>query len=354
VDKAAYDEYIKGFVLLDCSVGDRDNIAFGMKQDIGLDVHPQPGRDETAARVLSYAPKRLAHQSGFGRVEWAYGVMDLHPAYDLAARTIIACDTEFEAWETGREFAPVADPIDDYTRLSLAAAFIDGSAYITGHLRKVFKRVGPGQWLDLTREEEHPHMFADLRAIKARRGNYADNKAGFEAIAGFGSADLYAGGRYGDLWHYDGTTWRMIDFPSNASIAGLCGASDGQVYAACDRGGLFRGRGDTWEELPGARGIRFSGCAWFDGRLWLGEDYALYVCDPSAGGKVERYRFPTGGPQQYSFRGVAASADVLVSYGNYQALVYDGKGWTEIIGNPDLFESNDAAGTGADRPQGRE
>jgi len=338
MNKETYDEYISNYYLTQCAVGDYDNIAFGMKEEIdesdpALEDGPWPRDDETKARLLSYAPKRLLDQNGFGNIDWIQGVTDLHLAYDIDNLIIAGCNGEFFVWESTQEFQPVAEPEDDYTRGSYAAAFIDGNIYITGHLRKVFKRVGVNQWVDLTDEADHPDMFADLRALKKPGGGYPNAEAGFQAIAGFNSRDIYAGGSYGDLWHFDGSHWQRIDFPSSCAINSLCCAPDGFVYATCKHIGVFKGRGDRWQEIPNSGGPGYNSCAWFEGLLYLGCDYKLMVYD---GSKLSRYQFPKDGPQQHSFKGVASSSDALVSFGPYQALLYDGQNWKEIVGRPEL------------------
>lgn len=101
------------------------------------------------------------------------------------------------------------------------------------------------------------------------------------------------------------------------------------VQAMVGRGGpILRGKEDQWEVL-GTPALDYKSLAWFDGKVWLGSDYELgYLTE----GEYSRYEFPEGGPAQYSFMGVDACEDRLISYGPAQVMLFDGTEWIEMIG----------------------
>jgi hypothetical protein len=162
---------------------------------------------------------------------------------------------------------------------------------------------------------------------------------GFDAIAGFNKSDIYGCGEEGDLWHYNGKTWHRLAPPVNFDMECIVCAGDGNVYIGGAMGGLIRGRfnPDTGEEhwhvikndLTGTE-ARFNSLAWFQDRLYLGHDWALYNLTQED--KVEKVVFPEGGIHQYSFQHVTACETALLSYGPHQAVVFDGEKWEQIVG----------------------
>jgi len=217
---------------------------------------------------------------------------------------------------------------DDFTRGGQAIRIIGNHVYAAGLLRKVFRREGIGKWTDITDPVQHPYLFKRLEFLKDRDGYYGNSNAGFLSIDGFNEQDIYAAGR-NDLWRFDGQRWHELDLPEypNRINAVLC-AGDGYVYVTGRGGPILKGRDDHWEVLD-APALDYKTLAWFDGKLWIGSDYELGVYE---NGQYKRYEFPSGGPAQYSFMGVDACEDRLLSYGPDQVMLFDGEKWVEMIG----------------------
>ncbi|MCG8429239.1 MAG: hypothetical protein MI754_17955 [Chromatiales bacterium] len=332
-----FNQYIKGKSILHCAIADFNNIVFSLKE-IQSDESDNRAMHERASIILSYSPERLKNQDGYGHLGWSEGHSNLYLAYNDLSEGILACDTDFYVYESkggSKKFLPIKPKSeqDDYTRLSKNIKFIDDEAYIVGHLRKVFKRTGVFEWIDLTDPDEHPNLFEELAALKAKNGNYGGSNAGFSAIDGFSGNDIYAAGRGGDAWHYDGNSWRRLDLPGNFDIKTVTCGGDGNVYFAGYTGGVIRGTIDHWTNIDERGGKVINEMAWFQDKLYLSDERYLYTLE---GGKLKPYKYPKDGPQQYSFRGVAASKDALVAYGSYQALVFDGQQWEEVISTPAL------------------
>ena len=68
---------------------------------------------------------------------------------------------------------------------------------------------------------------------------------------------------------------------------------------------------------------------------------ALSGCGGGGGGDGggPHGKFPEGGHKQSSFGWVTACDEALLSYGNYQALTFDGETWTEIVNRPILSQN---------------
>jgi hypothetical protein len=335
--RSAYDELIYGKAITNCSVLDRKHIIFSTKESQKSEDDIRPPEDRSST-LLIYNPERYKDQNDFGFIEWKEGIDSLYVIIGSNEEDIVYCDTIFNTFEPyikPKAFHPVLPKPDqdDYTRLSQNIKYIDGEAYITGHLRKVFKRMGAFKWVDLTDPNEHPNLFKELAALKEKQGNYSGCRAGFSAIDGFSKDDIYVGGRNGDAWHYDGKAWHRLDLPGNFDIKTITCGGDGNVYFAGYTGGLIKGTIDHWKNIDERGGKVINETTWFQGKLYLSDESYLYTLE---GDELKPYKYPKGGPQQYSFRGVAASKDALVAYGSHQALVFDGERWEEIIGSPAL------------------
>ena len=234
------------------------------------------------------------------------------------------------------------DTEPDFKHFSMwAGTNIGENVYFAGTPRKLFKRLRPGKWIDLTDEETHPHMYTDVNQILARqRFIMGAIPLGFHAVDGFAENDIYAGGEKGDCWHYDGNRWRALDLPTNVNIRSICCAPDGQVYIGCSQNTLVKGRLDTngerWEVLPKAdinSDEPFSSLAWFQDRLWIGGWQGTYRLENERGRPIVRpYVFPDGGAQQISFNGGVCSCDeVLMVWGESQVMLYDGEQWEDFL-----------------------
>jgi hypothetical protein len=189
---------------------------------------------------------------------------------------------------------------------------LGAKAYAAGMRRQVYVRESPGVWKPI-----HGSMLSPLNTRTVK---------GFEAIDGFDDTEIYAGGWEGELWRYDGSTWRSIVSPTNLIISSICCAPDGKVYV-CGQGGLFlRGRDDSWEivDTEDQREDLWS-VVWFKGRVfasgfrqileltdtgWIVVDAALALTD--------------------SFYALSTNGEILWSTGSKAILCFDGQLWTRI------------------------
>ncbi|MCP4219957.1 MAG: hypothetical protein GY765_35325 [bacterium] len=142
---------------------------------------------------------------------------------------------------------------------------IDGRAHMAGTLRTVFRRESSGVWTCLFGND------LALRDVEDRQ----DRAFGFNDIGGFAADDIYACGGKGDLCHYDGKRWDVIDCPTNQNLSALCCAGNGKVYVGGRKGILLEGRGDAWKVVR-SNGPMIVRTEWFGDRLYLATEQGLY------------------------------------------------------------------------------
>ena len=184
---------------------------------------------------------------------------------------------------------------------------IAGVAYACGMKRQVYARRDEGRWTPMHAPE------GDGKKV-----------AGFEAIAGVDSEDIYAVGWEGEIWQFAKNRWIQRASPANVVLTGACCAPDGNVYVCGQNGILMKGRDDDWDVLEQEEiEDDFWDIRWFNGRLYVASMSALYVLD---GGQLMPVDFGEDGPR--SFYKLTDADGILWSVGQENLFSYDGRKWT--------------------------
>lgn len=190
---------------------------------------------------------------------------------------------------------------------------IDGYTWAVGINRKVYKRVDIGKWIKVTE---------GFDLSKKDTFGY-----GFNDIDGFSENEVYAVGGKGDIWQYDGTSWKQCGFPTNDNLYTVCCAADGYVYVGARRA-LWRGKGNQWEQVCAfERQSVMNDLRWFADKLWLAYDYKLVMWD---GQELHNEIICNG--EKISLGGaIDVSDEMMLVACSYSAWTYDGKDWHNII-----------------------
>ncbi len=112
---------------------------------------------------------------------------------------------------------------------------IGGRAYAVGVGRQAYRRVGPDQWerIDQT----------------CRVAGAASHTCSFESVHGLHEEEIYAVGRGGGVWVFDGAQWTTEDCPTGAVLTDVRVLRSG-VVLACGLGGTFLARTPRgWEVI---------------------------------------------------------------------------------------------------------
>ncbi len=319
-----------GYEVTCASISSSKHIQICAKEKIGPEGMGMNALEDYPYRIFSYVPDDVSKNNGFHKSEWR-GIGYLYSVIVPSERKGITLTDVFRVSERGVDILDICKPReewDDFTRSGHAIRIIGNHVYAAGQISKLFRRDSIGKWEDLTDPKQHPNLFKHAAFIKERDGSYLHANIGFTAFDGFDEQSIYAGGDK-TLWCYDGLRWYEQDLPEypNRINAVLC-AGDGCVYVTGRGGPILKGRDDQWEILD-TPALDYKSLAWFDGKLWIGSDYELGVYE---NGNYKRYEFPSGGPAQYSFMGVDACEDRLLSYGPDQVMLFDGEKWVEMIG----------------------
>jgi hypothetical protein len=148
----------------------------------------------------------------------------------------------------------------------------------------------------------------------------------FESIDGFSEEDLYGVGRRGEIWHYDGTTWRPIDSLTNQILTNVCCAGDGVVYICGRQGMLIQGRANRWEVIDHkVTHDDFWGISWLGDRLYVSSMRGVFSLRDKTLASVD---FGEDVPQTYYH--LSSRDGVMYSIGAKDVMMFDENKWTRI------------------------
>jgi hypothetical protein len=148
-----------------------------------------------------------------------------------------------------------------------------------------------------------------------------------QAIHGFDASDIYAVGRHGSLWHFDGKRWDEVELPTNANLTSVKCAGDGKVYITGHKGTLVCGRTDAFEIIDhDETEDDIWDVEWFGGQVFVSTMRAVYRLKGHA---LQRVDFGDDLPR--SCYQLSAAKGVMWSNGEFDIMSFDGKSWTRIV-----------------------
>ena len=320
LDVLSTEDYAKRFQgtgIRDCAVIDRGLFFFISLQDWD-DDKPRPFADELQTRLTKLelsAQKRwiTTFLDGYSNLmcsgprEGDIVCVAVDGRGQVLAKKVQGSDDEHPV-PGGKEKGPCRGNVGKIKPFA-------GHMYGCGSGRSLFCRIGPNQW-------------AEVGPLPPEgRG-----ETGFQDFDGFSEADIYAAGGKGDVWHYDGSAWHKIAFPSNMWIESVCCGEDGYVYIGAQSGTVYRGRGDQWMMIhQGDLSLPFRDMVWFEDRVYATNDYGLWEIQE---GRVQPSQAPI---EITNCAGHLSVADgVMLMAGAYGAALHDGQSWSRLFSIAEL------------------
>ena len=271
-----YANNFSGYLIKDCAVRSKDIFYFSLSTDASQFPHPDEGNDaengidsSICQRIISYnkllPPEEQWDCEEFSGIESFSIAVTKNPKEQM-----VGVELDGVVFVYGGGENEVEEPVGDFVNGGILRGgvsrcrSIDGSSYIAGGGRTVAVRSGKNIWTGLM--DGLPFTY-----------NSDWKSAGFNDIDGFSASDIYAVGRMGDVWHFDGKIWEQIHFPSDIHLYTVCCAGDGAVYISGYQGNTFKGRGNKWKQIhKGAMTLSFRDMIWHEDQIWCTSDYGLW------------------------------------------------------------------------------
>lgn len=205
--------------------------------------------------------------------------------------------------------------------------------YFVGTTHSVGYRKGVSDWQSLCLNLPIPDNERD---VFKRRVEF-----NLRDIDGFSHDDLYIAGGKGNVWHFTGTEWEKVHFPSNVFLETVCCAGDGSVYIGGQSGILFKGRGNKWKEISsGGYSLPFKDIVWHAGKVWCTSDYGLWHLENDMLVNTEL------SPELAVAAGNLSVGDgVMLMAGMYGAAWHDGLEWHSLLNTVELQSDEDDNGS---------
>ncbi|WP_263146701.1 hypothetical protein [Pseudomonas sp. RIT-PI-AD] len=335
IEREMYESCFYGFTLTDCVVRNR-NILYFVASHEAQAAAAGPTQQRTVDKRIIVCfldepmEKRWSRQNLKGYARLHAGV-SLQPLEQF-----VGVDADGDVYVVGGGAAGAEQKIPedkagplrgDVTRLRL----IQESLYLVGGFHSVCRRSGRNSWENLCANLPVPK---DKETFKE-----AMTSMNFKDIDGFAADDLYAVAGQGNLWHYDGSSWQAVAFPSNMYLESICCAGDGSVYIGAQSGTVFKGRDNRWTLLhKGDLSLPFNDMVWHAGKVWCGNDYGLWWIDE---GSVIKPDLPA---EIAVCAGNLSVADgILLMAGTNGAAYHDGEQWVHIFDALQMEEQVQAA-----------
>lgn len=321
INKDTWLEYFQGWEIIDVSIRDRNIIYLGTRKSIDYDEashgsdHDIPTKliaiylDESS-EIINGSRINIGAQELSGMSLPVIGVS--RPPFPRPGGMISAKNKDGDTWPIGGGNGPMEHIAPGAWPHPYRLKCIGGYTYSIGAGRSLYKRTAVGQW--------QPFKIG-LPRIES------SNKQGFRDLDAFSENDMYAVGGHGDVWHYDGTKWIQMGFPSNVQLATVTCAGDGNVYISGEGGSLWMGKKSTWKRIyEGGSSVLWNDVLWFQDRLWLASDYNFAVWNGKELAPVAHKEKPV-----HICGHMDAYDGLLVIAGLEFVMGFDGKQWQTIV-----------------------
>ncbi|AZD22915.1 hypothetical protein SAMN04489802_2620 [Pseudomonas chlororaphis] len=188
-----------------------------------------------------------------------------------------------------------------------SVAEIGGVAFAVGLRGMVYRFEGPKHWTRI--DDGLPETF------------------NAQAIHGFSGNEIYAVGREGSIWRFDGHHWHPCESPTSVTLTSIKCAPNGIAYIAGHRGVLLQGRNDMWSVVDQTEtSDDIWDLEWFIDALYVSTMSNVYRLKQS---QLEPVDFGDDRPK--SCYQLSAGKDVMWSNGEFDLMSFDGIEWTRIV-----------------------
>lgn len=315
IRKEIWQETLQHYEIVDVAVRDRNIIYVSARKQI---PHAQVSlmRDaEVPTRIIGIYLDEPRDGANWGRAEFSGMNLPVlgtsrrpfpHPSALLSAKNKDGDTFPFgSGLEEMEQIAPGQRPIPNRLKT------IGSHVYAVCAFRRIYRRTAVGRWESFGALPHAGDIF----------------QLGFHDLDAFSESDMYAVGGHGDVWHYDGTRWAQLGFPSNVQLGTVTCADDGNVYISGEGGSLWIGRGQNWKKIHhGDASILWNDTLWFNDQLWLASDYQLRTWDGTKLRTVHNQGKPV------TIQGNMDAHDgLLVVASRNEVMAYDGTDWRSLV-----------------------
>ncbi len=316
IDKKGWDESFKGWLITDCAVRDREMIHVCLRENIPHERASLMFDADIGTRLVNIAlkidpPNNWGNQELTGFTIPVVGVS--RSPFTPAQGMVASKNRNGDVWPRGSGTNGPIEHIHQGGRpFPKRLKCINGFTYCVSAFRQIYKRVAVGKW------EPMNEGFPDV----PRNTNH-----GFNDLDAFSESDMYAVGGHGDVWHYDGKTWKQMGFPSNVELGTVTCAGDGNVYISGEGGSLWVGQKSTWKSIyKGGSSILWNDVLWFEDKLWLASAYQFRIWN---GKDLEPV---THNGETIFINGHMDAYDGLLAIASAEyVMTFDGNAWRTIV-----------------------
>lgn len=316
LDKRTREAMFDGYVVVDCVVRSKEILYFILEQLWDEDTDPLAMLGTRIVGYFNEPPDRgwdVVEMTGIHRMKAGMAYLPKEQFVGVSLNDQVYAwgsgDADFETELSGGRAATGKD-IGMRGGISKLRT-IGGSLWLAGSGRTVGQRRAANDWLF-----HNPIPYKSLM-----------DHGGFHDIDGFSESDINAVGGHGDVWHFDGSTWKQIPFPSNMTLEAVCCGGDGQVYIGADSGTVFKGRDDQWKMInQGDMTLPFRDMVWYQDQVWCSSDYGIWTIK---GDVLSEADVPHG--VRVSAGHLSVGDGVLLVAGHFGAALHDGTSWHRVI-----------------------
>ncbi|MDQ1814462.1 hypothetical protein RBA41_14215 [Massilia sp. CCM 9210] len=329
---------MRGYTIYDCAILQEEGFAFIL-------VEEKDNRDQLPVTRIMYISAEQPLQTRFGVCEGdnftfttiAAGIDPLeYVAVDMRSQ-VYSADGQRMGEETAIDelidMSTYGGKVGIITRVVSAA----GQVYALGDYRRIYRRIGFEQWIELGKEGKGVPLPSDIATTKID-----DTSLGFSDMSAFASNDMYAVGGKGDVWRFDGIKWHACPIPTNANLKTVCCAADGVVYITEMNGSVWAGRTDKWKRIAESNiawGHQPVDSAWFNNRLYLGGQEGLWTIDYKEKCLVPLQDIEADAPNATNSGrlDLCPDGEFLLTAGPHGACINDGTGWRRLFSTFDFI-----------------
>lgn len=336
-DRESWDKFVKGKTIYDCAIVREKGYAFVL-------VAQQEGRDIVPRTTFINMAIDKPMESRFAVYSVGnFGFTTI--TGNIAPPEYVAVDTSSYVYSANAQRKGVEKSIEDVANMSTVHGQIGvvsrvvrvaGQIFALGDCRKIYRRIGIDQWVELGSEGRGVPLPPDV-AVEG----WLPRSVGFKDMSAFNENDMYAVGGDGDVWRFDGAKWHHCPFPTNSRLETVACGGDGKVYISDLKGCVWAGRENRWTQVAEADfawGSQPIDSAWFKGRLYLGSQDGLYTLGTKKDiVALEDKDSQAPGMGNCGRVDVSPDGQFLLTAGSFGATLYDGTTWTKLFSGYDFM-----------------